>query len=83
VADDPQESFVRVGEGSQAYLGELEPATTLTEFVPFAEGEAPWMLAGAEKPAGLVAFEEEMAARAALPSSPLSEEALVEEPEAG
>jgi hypothetical protein len=83
VADDPQESFVRVGEGSQAYLGELEPATSLTEFVPFAEGEAPWMLAGAEKPAWLVAFEEEMAARTALTSLPVAALAPVPPSEAG
>ena len=49
-ANDPRESFVRVGEASNPYLGELEPAVMVEEWVPFAEGEAPWELAGAERP---------------------------------
>ena len=62
-ADDPGESFVRVGEGAMTYLGELEPPSSLTEFVPFVEGEAPWMQAGADKPAALLEFEEGLAAK--------------------
>jgi len=62
VADDA-ESFVRVGEQENPFLGELEPPTALEEYVPFADGEAPWMLAGADKPAALVEFEERQAAQ--------------------
>jgi hypothetical protein len=60
---DPNESFVRVGERMYPYRGELEPPCTIEDFVPFVEGEAHWMQAGAEKPAELVEFEEEMARR--------------------
>ncbi|MDQ8755728.1 hypothetical protein RCO27_05750 [Sphingosinicella sp. LHD-64] len=56
-ADDPDESFVR----SEDYRGELVPAVTLEEFVPFVEGEPHWSLAGAEKPAALVQWEGERA----------------------
>jgi hypothetical protein len=45
--DDPGESFVRIGERSDPYRGELLPAVQVDEFVPFAEGEAHWTLAGA------------------------------------
>jgi hypothetical protein len=53
-ADDPEESFVR----AEDYRGELVPAVALEEFVPFAAGEPHWSLAGAEKPAALIAWEE-------------------------
>ena len=59
LADNPGESFFR----SQDYHGELIPPCLVEEFVPFAEGEPHWQLAGAEKPAMLLAFEEEMAGR--------------------
>ena len=53
-ADDPGESFFR----SEDYHGALLPACQIEEFVPFIEDEDHWHLAGAEKPAALVAFEE-------------------------
>lgn len=58
-ADDPGESFFR----SQDYHGELVPPCALEAFVPFVEGEPHWHLAGAEKPAMLVAWEDEQAAK--------------------
>jgi len=56
-ADDPAESFVRLPIHGNPYRGELLPPVTLEEFVPFTAGEAPWSLAGAEKPAELLAIE--------------------------
>jgi hypothetical protein len=56
-ADDPDEKFVRVGQRGPHYLGALEPAVTIEEFVPFVEGEAPWQLAGAEMPPERAALE--------------------------
>jgi hypothetical protein len=57
-ADDPAEPFVRA-DLRQAYaIGAIEPPVATEEWVPFVEGEAPWQLAGAEKPAALIAFEE-------------------------
>jgi hypothetical protein len=61
-ADDPEVPFVRADLVQAVAVGALEPAVAIEEFVPFVPGEAPWELAGAEKPAALVAFE----ARAAL-----------------
>lgn len=66
-ADDPGESYIRAGDGP-VFLGELEPPSMLEEFVPFVDGEAPWRLAGADKPTALVALEEERQARAITPS---------------
>lgn len=45
--DDPDESFVRVGESGDPFRGELVPGARLEEFVP---GEPHWSLAGAEVP---------------------------------
>jgi hypothetical protein len=42
---DPAESFFR---SDLCYRGELVPAVTLAEFVPFREGERPWTDAGAD-----------------------------------
>jgi hypothetical protein len=42
---DPAESFFR---SDLCYRGELVPAVTLEEFVPFREGERPWTDAGAD-----------------------------------
>ncbi|HYJ30282.1 MAG TPA: hypothetical protein VEW25_08080 [Allosphingosinicella sp.] len=47
-ADDPAESFVRLHERGNPYRGDLIPPGMLEDFVPFAAGEAPWTLAGAE-----------------------------------
>lgn len=55
--DDPGESFFR----SEDYHGELIPPCEMEDFVPFIEDEPHWHLAGAEKPAALVAFEDEQA----------------------
>ncbi|HEX8215481.1 MAG TPA: hypothetical protein VF582_08435, partial [Allosphingosinicella sp.] len=60
-ADDPETSFVRVAERGDPYRGELLPPVTIEEFVPFTPGEPHWSLAGAEKPAELIRWEEEMA----------------------
>jgi hypothetical protein len=56
-ADDPAVPFVRADLFQAVAIGALEPAAPLEEFEPFVPGEAPWELAGAEKPAALVAFE--------------------------
>jgi len=56
--DDPDESFFR---SADPYRGELVPAVTLGEFVPFAPGESPWRLAGAEIPSELLAIEAQLA----------------------
>jgi hypothetical protein len=56
--DDPGESFFR---SADPYRGELVPAVTLEEFVPFTPGEAPWRLAGAEIPPELLALEAQLA----------------------
>jgi hypothetical protein len=61
--DDPETSFVRVAEHGYPYRGELLPPVTVEEYVPFTPGEPHWSLAGAEKPAELVRWEEEMARR--------------------
>ena len=50
---------------SSLYRGELVPSAAIEEFVPFAEGEPHWSLAGAEKPAMLIEYEERQARRAA------------------
>ncbi|HEX8308110.1 MAG TPA: hypothetical protein VF645_06785 [Allosphingosinicella sp.] len=56
-ADDPGAPFVRADLVEAIAIGALEPAARIEEFVPFVPGEAPWELAGAEKPAALIAFE--------------------------
>lgn len=56
-ADNPEVPFVRADLFQGIAIGALEPAAPLEEFVPFVPGEAPWELAGAEKPAALIAFE--------------------------
>lgn len=56
--DDPSESFFR---SADPYRGELVPAVTLEEFVPFTPGEPPWRLAGAEIPPELLAIEAQLA----------------------
>lgn len=61
--DDPDESFVRVGEKADPYRGALLPPALIEDFVRFTEGEPHWSLAGAERPEALIAFEEEMAER--------------------
>jgi hypothetical protein len=57
-ADDPQVPFVRADLFQGIAIGALEPVTPPEEFVPFVPGEAPWELAGAEKPVALIAMEE-------------------------
>ena len=57
-ADDPGAPFVRADLFQAIAIGALEPAAAFEEFVPFVPGEPPWELAGAEKPAALIAFEE-------------------------
>lgn len=54
-ADDPGESFVR---SEAPYRGELLPPCTVEDFEPFTPDEVHWHLAGAEKPAELVRWEE-------------------------
>jgi hypothetical protein len=56
-ADDPETPFVRADLFQGIAIGALEPAPPLEAFAPFVEGEAPWELAGAEKPEALIAFE--------------------------
>ena len=58
---DANESFVRVGERSNPYRGELIPPTVIEDFVPFVEDEPHWTLTGAEKPEMMVQWEEEQA----------------------
>jgi hypothetical protein len=58
--DDPGESFFR---SADPYRGELLPAVTLEEFVPFTPGEPPWRLAGAEIPPELLALEARLAGK--------------------
>ena len=50
---------------SSLYRGELVPSAAIEQFVPFAAGEPHWSLAGAEKPAVLIEYEERQARRAA------------------
>lgn len=64
LADDPEECFFR----SANFHGALELAPGFEEFVPFVEGEPHWELAGAEKPAMLVRWEEEQLAKRAAPA---------------
>ncbi|MGZ8296584.1 MAG: hypothetical protein ACXWU4_05395, partial [Allosphingosinicella sp.] len=56
-ADDPGVPFVRADLVQGIAIGAIEPAAAIEEFVPFVPGEPPWELAGAEKPAALIAFE--------------------------
>ncbi|HEX8126586.1 MAG TPA: hypothetical protein VF548_13490 [Allosphingosinicella sp.] len=56
-ADDPGTPFVRAGLFQGIAIGAIEPAVPTEEFVPFAPGEAPWELAGAETPAWPTAIE--------------------------
>ena len=63
-ADDPGESFVRVPDTANPFLGELEPAAPSEEYVRFGDGESHWTLAGAEKPAMLLEWEEAQAGKA-------------------
>jgi hypothetical protein len=58
-ADDPGEPFVRADLHQGIAIGALEPAMGIEEFVPFAPGEAPWQLAGAEMHPALAALEAE------------------------
>lgn len=58
------DAFVRLPPNGSPYRGALESGSVVEPFERFAPGEAPWMLAGADKPEALVRFEEEMAARA-------------------
>ena len=53
------ECFVGLPEGGDPYRGELLPATSLEEFVPFADGEAPWQLAGETMPEALAQWLDE------------------------
>lgn len=69
-ADDPAESFVRLPLHGNPYRGELLPPVTLEEFVPFAPGEAPWSLAGAEKPAELARIEAQLAEKGKTRAEP-------------
>jgi hypothetical protein len=69
-ADDPGAPFVRADLVQAIAIGALEPATATEEFVPFAEGEAPWQLAGAEKPAALIEFEERTRSKGPEPAEP-------------
>jgi len=64
-ADALGHDFVRADLGALPYGAPLELGARMEEVVPFVPGEAHWTLAGAEKPAELVRFEEEMAARGA------------------
>jgi len=57
-ADDPGAPFVRTDLVQAVAIGALEPAAATEAFEPFVPGEAPWELAGAERPAALIAFEE-------------------------
>jgi hypothetical protein len=52
--DDPQESFFH----SEEHRGDWLPAGQIETFEPFIAGEPHWYLAGAERPAALIAFEE-------------------------
>ena len=52
--DDPGESFFRT---AMPYRGELLPAAIVEEFVPFADDEAHWSLAGAEMSPELLRIE--------------------------
>lgn len=61
--DDPGQSYFPVRELGDPYRGELLPPVQIEDFVPFVPEEAPWAMTGAEKPAQLVEFEEEMARR--------------------
>jgi hypothetical protein len=63
--DDPDKSFVRVGERCNPFRGELVPPVAVEEYVPFVAGEAPWRMAGAEVPAELARIEDEIARREA------------------
>ncbi|WP_305097999.1 hypothetical protein [Croceibacterium aestuarii] len=49
-ADDPDEPFVPLLPGGNAFRGTLEPPVMTQEWVRFAEGESPWELAGAALP---------------------------------
>lgn len=53
------ESFVALPDGGDPYRGELLPAMEVEEFVPFAEGEAPWRLAGEAMPEAYAQWLEE------------------------
>lgn len=55
---DPDESFV---PSALLYRGELESPVRIEAFEPFTPGEDEWTRAGAEKPAALVAWEDEQA----------------------
>jgi hypothetical protein len=57
--------FIRTGPKADPYRGTFEPGVQIEEVLPFVPGEPHWSLAGADKPAALIAFEEEVAARAA------------------
>lgn len=69
-AEDPGAPFVRADLVQAFAIGALEPAAPLEEFVPFVPGEAPWELAGAEKPAALIAFEERAGRAEPAPAEP-------------
>ncbi|HEX8241716.1 MAG TPA: hypothetical protein VF574_18420 [Allosphingosinicella sp.] len=60
-ADDPAAPFVRADLVQGFAIGAIEPPGGIEAFEPFVPDEPPWELAGAEKPAELVAFEERAA----------------------
>lgn len=47
---NPDEPFVTLPHNGDPYRGELLPPAEIEDFVPFAEGEGPWQMAGAELP---------------------------------
>ena len=78
-ADDPEASFVRVHETANPYLGELVSGVTVDDFAAFSEGEPHWMLAGAEKSAMLLEWEEEQARKARAPADGAREDGARED----
>ena len=66
LADDPDEPFVRLPPGGDPFRGGLEPACAIEEWVPFAEGEPHWSLAGAEIVEVAEAVEPEVGVAAAV-----------------
>lgn len=48
--DDPDETFVRLGEQGHPFRGELVSGASIEEFVPFGGDEVSWRMVGAEVP---------------------------------
>ncbi|WP_375381804.1 hypothetical protein [uncultured Sphingomonas sp.] len=69
-AADPDEPFVRPDKACLDWHGDFEPPARMTEWVPFADGESPWEMAGADLPDWAAAAREMLSEEPAPDAAP-------------